>query len=178
MKAFSGFVGITKRRIRRRKIKRKWWILPHQIPRNVDFQRMVIKYDPSVTRIFSGIMNVTNNNLYFVTLVSRKRILKHTIKCRAVCSSIPDDRSANVKVLNIKHLKHYIRENLLGQKILQSNYIICFVIKPPQVDFSFSLKQKFLTICQKISRRFLGHSMFLDPKVRTSDMFVLTLWET
>lgn len=50
---------------------------------------MVVKYDPSGTQIFSRIMNVIKNNLYYVTLLILKGILKYTIKSGAVCFSIP-----------------------------------------------------------------------------------------
>lgn len=68
---------------------------PHQIPRNVHFQRMDIKYDPSGTQIFSRIMNDIKNNLYYVTLLCWKGILKHTIKSGTGCTSIRAGGSAN-----------------------------------------------------------------------------------
>lgn len=80
---------------------------PHQISRNVHFQRMVVKYDPSRTQIFSTIMNVIKNNLYYVTLLVLKGILKYTIKSGAVCSSIPVSGIADFLILNARQLKDF-----------------------------------------------------------------------
>lgn len=69
---------------------------------------MVVKYDPSGTQIFSRIMNVIKNNLYYVTLPVLKGILKYTIKSGAVCSSISAGGITDFLILKTKQLKPFV----------------------------------------------------------------------